>query len=258
MQTWFYQIKSWIFKTFVVKGRTFKYQTDLMERLSHELRTSLTGVVGYSEFVESTSTEPMINFTAKIIRESSQVLVRASNSFFDLHRLEQRNLLLNCQTFSIASVIRDVVRSHQKQANDLGLNLLLTCSDDLLLADMFADKRRVRQVVDALVFDSLQKMEKGQSIHVDVSLLKKQHQIRLVISWLDSFVDESQIALMQDFWSNPYYKFRLQEGPGVELALAKSMIYFLQGTAECTPNSHTPQKLIVTLPMRFRSIKVCT
>jgi len=87
--------KSWIYQKFSCKRVYSRNQSDLMERLSHELRTSLTGIVGYSEFVESSSTEPMVNFTAKIIRESSLNLARASNSFFDLHRLELRQIQID-------------------------------------------------------------------------------------------------------------------------------------------------------------------
>lgn len=81
------QFKKWLCQSFVCKKSVDQTQSELIERLSHELRTSLTGIVGYSEFVESNATEPMVNFTAKIIRESSHGLARASNAFFDLYRL---------------------------------------------------------------------------------------------------------------------------------------------------------------------------
>jgi hypothetical protein len=71
------RFKSWVFHVLNCKRDFSRNESQLMERLSHELRTSLTGIVGYSEFVESTSAEPMVNFTAKIIRESSQNLARA-------------------------------------------------------------------------------------------------------------------------------------------------------------------------------------
>jgi K+-sensing histidine kinase KdpD len=240
---------------FACKRNASNYESELMERLSHELRTSLTGVVGYSEFVESTSTEPMINFTAKIIRESSQGLVRTSNSYFDLHRLEKGQVQLECSSFSMSELVRDVVRSSQKYAQEQGVHLVYTCSNDTFVLNMVADEKRVRQVVDALVFGAVQSAGKGKSIHVDVSLVDEMRCLKLMIISSDAVCDAASIGLLKEFWSSDRYKFRLQEGPGVELALAKAMIYLLQGKAEYQNQPHEFPRLVVLLPMHFNQDK---
>lgn len=45
--------------------RTPFMSPSLMSRFSHELRTSLTGIVSYAEFLETGSNESMVSFTAK-------------------------------------------------------------------------------------------------------------------------------------------------------------------------------------------------
>ena len=249
------QIKDWFVHVFSCESRASKFESELMERMSHELRTSLTGVVGYSEFVESTSTEPMINFTAKIIRESSQGLARTSNSFFDLQRLEQGKVKIDCSSFSMSELVRDVVRLSQKHAQEQGVHLVYTCSNDKFVFNMFADEKRVRQVVDALVFGAVQSAGKGKSIHVDVSLVDEMRGLKLMIISSDSVSDAASIGLLKEFWSSDRYKFRLQEGPGVELALAKAMIYFIQGEAEFHSHLNEHSRLVVFLPMHFNQDK---
>jgi len=250
------RFKAWTSRVFACKSVDSKNQSELMERLSHELRTSLTGIVGYSEFVESSSAEPMVNFTAKIIRESSQGLVRASNSFFDLHRLAQGQIQADCSKFSISELVRSVVRLHQKQAIERDVNLIFTCPAETVLLEIYADTQRVRQVVDALVFGAVQTAGKGKLIHVDVSLDDEKKYIKLMLISLDLSTDRAQIELLKEFWCNERYKFRLQEGPGVELALAKTLIYFLQGSAEYSYVSDELPRLIVKLPMCYRQAKV--
>jgi two-component system, sensor histidine kinase RetS len=243
------RFKSWVFHTLNCKQDDSKNHSQLMERLSHELRTSLTGIVGYSEFVESTSAEPMVNFTAKIIRESSQNLARASNSFFDLYRLEQGQVKQDCSVFSISELVRDVVRLTQKQALERDVNLFFTCSTETFLLDMYADAQRVRQIVDALVFGAVQSAGQGQSVHVDVSLDADKSLMKLMLVSLDALPGDAPVGLLKEFWHSGHYKFRLQEGPGVELALAKSMIYFLKGQAEYQVSASQPPRLVVKLPM---------
>ena len=58
-----------------------------MARFSHEFRTYLTGIVGYSEFLENTENQSMTNFTAKIIRESSLNLSKIGAAYFELDKL---------------------------------------------------------------------------------------------------------------------------------------------------------------------------
>jgi signal transduction histidine kinase len=121
---------------------------------------------------------------------------------------------------------------------------------------MIADENRVRQVVDALVIGAVQSAGKGKSIHVDLVLADEKDALKLVITSSGVPAVATQTRLIQEFWSSNRYKFRLQEGPGVEMAFAKAMIYFLRGQAEykITPNQHS--KLIVTLPMHFNKAKV--
>lgn len=249
------QIKDWFVHAFSCECRASKFESELMERMSHELRTSLTGVVGYSEFVESTSTEPMINFTAKIIRESSQGLARTSNSFFDLQRLEQGKVKLDCSSFSVSELVRDVVRLNQKYAQEQDGHLVFTCSRDTFVLNMYADEKRVTQVVDALVFGAVHAVGKRKSIHVDVSVVDDMKYLKLEIISTDTNFDAPQISLLKEFWSSHRYKFKLQEGPGVELALAKAMIYLLQGQAEYINVPYERPRLVVLLPMHFNQDK---
>lgn len=249
-------LKRWVLLKFKCQSAISRNQSDLMERLSHELRTSLTGIIGYSEFVESSSTEPMVNFTAKIIRESSLSLARSSNSFFDLHRLGLGQIQVVCSTFSIGKLVRDVVQVHQKQALDQGVTLVFTCPDETFFVDMNADEQRVHQVVDALIFNAVQSVGQGKSIHVNIFLDEDKHYLKLVIISLDGPIDSERVHLLQEFWNGEHYKFRLQAGPGVELALTKELIHLLQGDADYQIDSNELSRLMIRLPMQYKRSKV--
>lgn len=248
--------KGWIYRKY--KCNPFfckKKHSNLMERLSHELRTSLTGIVGYSEFVQSSSAEPMVNFTAKIIQESGLNLARASNSFFDLYLLESDQIQFEPAIFSISELVRDVVRIYQKKVINQALKISFTCSAETFFSEMFSDVQRVRQVVDSLVFESVQSTGKGNSIFVDLSLSEEKNYVKLVLITVGSYSGATPVELYQKFWNDEHYKFRLQAGPGVELALSKALIYFLQGHVEYQINSGENSRLIVELPLCYKKSK---
>lgn len=244
------RIKDWLMQPLVRSPAVIMNQADFMARFSHEMRTSLTGIVGYSEFVESTSTEPMVNFTAKIIKESSQGLARVSNAFFDLHSIESGLLKLSSTWFSMHELVRNAVHLHQSMARERDVILLFTCSDDLFLIDIYSDMLRVRQVVDALIFGAIQSTRKGESIHIDMMLDRLKVGVILKMTFLDVCVDSAQIELFKQFWGCDSYNFRLQEGPGIEMALAKSLIYLMQGIAVYRASNSQAPELMVGLPIR--------
>jgi signal transduction histidine kinase len=48
-----------------------RHVNDFLASMSHHLRTPLNGVMGYAEYIYSSTREPMIQFTSKIILENS-------------------------------------------------------------------------------------------------------------------------------------------------------------------------------------------
>ena len=59
-----------------------------MAAMSHHLRTPLNGIMGYAEFIQSSSHEPMVHFTSKIILENSMDMLHTVNDILDVHKIQ--------------------------------------------------------------------------------------------------------------------------------------------------------------------------
>ncbi len=212
--------------------RSFEVSPSLMARFSHELRTALTGIVGYAEFLETGSNESMVSFTAKIIRESGQSLTQVSNAYFDLERLSRGDVRLACTRFVFSDVLREVVKSHQPTALEQDVRLSFSCADNALQASISTDVDRMRQVMDALVQGVVEVMGQWGAVHV--ALAQDETTRTWAVTWelTDVSDTEGALTLFQSFWSDDAYLFKLQEGPGVVLASAKAMLEFLGGEAK--------------------------
>jgi signal transduction histidine kinase len=67
------------------KARSSKHHVnDFLASMSHHLRTPLNGVMGYAEYIYSSTREPMIQFTSKIILENSLQMLHLVNGLLDL------------------------------------------------------------------------------------------------------------------------------------------------------------------------------
>lgn len=190
-------------------------QPSLMDRLSHELRTSLTGIVGYAEYMETGSSDSMMNFTAHIIRESGKSLTRTSQSFFDFYLLSQRQIRLKCSRFVFSDVIREAVVRHQLLASEREVSLGFTCADDALEVVVSSDQARLLQVMEALVFGVLQASDQWSMVHVHLAL--DQVQKNLLLSFVSSGVSVSppQIQGQPSFGTRTITNSNYKKDPGL-------------------------------------------
>lgn len=199
----------------------------LTARFSHEFRTHLTGIVGYSEFLESSENEPMTSFTAKIIRESSLNLTKIGAAYFELNNLVNHKIRFKYSRFEFSELVRDVVRQHQMQALEREISLGYTCADDVVGKIFNADELRIRQVIDFLIDDTVRLLDKWSTLHVVLSADAKREVWLLSLEFSDIAAKSSQMKFYKPFWNEFNYKFQLQEGPGVGLAMVKQMLLFM-------------------------------
>lgn len=230
-------------------------QPELINRLSHELRTSLTGIVGYAEFLEAGSQDPMMNFTAKIIRESGRSLTRTSHSFFDFYLLTQQKLNLNSSRFVLSELTQNVVNACQGFAVERDINLVSETSDKAIGVMLCSDAVRVHQVMEALIYSVLQASERWSLVRVHLEFSQVQRCLEVSIVSSGSEASAEQIDLQKQFWNADDYRLRLQEGPGIELVLAKALIHFLNGFVWFESSDACPFRLVVRFPLNLNLSK---
>jgi signal transduction histidine kinase len=224
-------------------------QASLMARVSHELRTSLTGIVGYAEFLENRSVEPMMNFTAKIIRESGSNLTRSCNSYVDLQYLQRGQVRLVRESFNLSDLLQELVDWHHPQALERGIHLQCSCAQDARVTSISADTKRVRQILDALIFNAIQMAETWDAINIHLSLREGEKFLKLGIESTQMKLDQEKLKLEEKFWNTDAYEFCLQDGPGVEMALAKSLIHLAGCSARYAVTQGHVGTLQLTVPV---------
>jgi signal transduction histidine kinase len=224
-------------------------QPDLVSRLSHEMRTSLTGIVGYAEFIEEGAEPAMVSFTAKIIRESSQELARTVQSFIDLYEVMLTSSHLRCTEFVAAKEIHALIQKYQAQAHQLDVSLIFNVSDDVLSVTLRSDLDRFIKMLEALLGGAFVSATRGAVLVVALSLRSEQQAIELAIYEVGGADKSAQSKLLQHFWSEPHYVYKMQEGPGVDMALAKALLISLKGQAEFKSVKGQGDQLRLLLPL---------
>ena len=125
-----------------------------MAAMSHHLRTPLNGIMGYAEFIQSSSHEPMIHFTSKIILENSLDMLHTVNDILDVLKIQMGQLQLCESEFDVYELLTSVRELHQPHATRRQLNLQISTNQQAPLK-MKTDAYRLRQVLNHLVDNAI-------------------------------------------------------------------------------------------------------
>jgi signal transduction histidine kinase len=224
--------------------------------MSHHLRTPLNGVMGYAEYIYSSTREPMIQFTSKIILENSLQMLHLVNGLLDLTKIQEGTLALSNSEFEIQDLVESVRALHQVRANELGIDLQVVTGEDAPVR-MRADPYRVRQVLNNLVDNALNYNRPQGS--VTLSVTPSANGLWVVFSVQDTgrgISPEMQESIFkrQQKSDNPFV-LRPNEGAGLGLVLSHHLIQLMGGTLNYSTKAGEGSVFFFNLPIRSESHK---
>ena len=135
-------------------------ERDFLLSVSHELKTPLTAIRGYSEGLADGAFEA--GEAARIISLEAGRLERLVRDLLDLARMNRSEFSVQREPVDLAEVAREAVRRQEAAAQEFGV--ALTAEGDETWVD--ADADRVLQVVSNLVENALRETPAGGTVTV--------------------------------------------------------------------------------------------
>ncbi len=145
-------------------------KSEFMSIASHQLRTPLTGIIGYLSMVLEGDYGEMDSAQHKVIHQvfdASKRLVRLVNMFLNVTRIEAGRFTLNFTTLNFADVVNSEIAELLPTANQKGIKLSL---DETSVKDIpvMVDTDKIRDVVLNLIDNAIKYTPAG-SVTVKVS-----------------------------------------------------------------------------------------
>jgi len=206
-------------------------KTEFLENMRHDIRTPLSGIVGFSELLKSESNEPRIQEYAENLVASSHALLNLMDEVLEAVRVSSGEIPMLKRKFNLAKTLEQVVALCQARAHEKRLNLSLSL-DKPLPSFVIGDKIRLHRIVLELVSNALNFTDTGH-VSIHVGLAKKENN-QLVI---EVTVSDSGMGIPKEKQQDIYVQFKrltpsyqgIYKGAGLGLYVVKQFMDELGG-----------------------------
>ncbi len=226
----------------------YHLQTDYFARMSHEIRAPLNSILGFSQLLIESPTEPLTekqkDFLSRIERGGKH-LRELINDVLDLSKIESKKMQLSLHEIELVKIIQSALDVFYEEA--LAKHLLLGFTEKPVALKITADELKLRQVLYNLLSNSLKFTKKG-FIHI---ALVKEPDGGAKITVEDSgpgIALENQGAIFQPYEQAGRATSKSIKGTGLGLAISKQFVEMHGGKIWVESEPGKGSRFILTLP----------
>lgn len=202
-------------------ARAYRHKTDFLASMSHELRTQLSSIIGFSELLADDRPDRFDDpsrrkFLAQI-NSSGRYLLALIDDILDLSKVEAGQTVLRIEDVAIADIVRDVASTMEPIAAKKSIRI---DADGAAAGHVPADVGKVRQMLLNLVSNAVKfTPDRG---HVSIDARRLDGAVEISVSDTGIGIAESDRArLFEPFRQLDSTIARQQHGTGLGLALTK-------------------------------------
>ena len=204
--------------------RESEAKTELLSRVSHEMRTPLHAVLGFAEVILEERFGPIGNERyrdyIRDIHASGRHVLSLANDLLDLAKIELGKIELQFAPIDVNAAVRECVTLMQPQAARERVIMRLSLFDRL--PNVMADERSLRQILLNLMANAVKYNEPGGQVIVSTAL-DDSGSVILRVRDTGVGMNESELAVaLEPFRRVP--GARAVEGTGLGLPLAKALV----------------------------------
>ena len=235
-------------------------KSNFLATMSHEIRTPMNGIMGMLDLLVQSGLGGKQDDYAQTARSSADDLMTILNDILDISKLDAGQVHIEKVAMNPRQMISDIVSLYASNAEDKGLSLRSSISDEVPQW-VEGDPTRVRQVLANLVSNAIKFTEQGA---VDILLWTEDDQpsLKLGIEVIDTGIGipkDAHAVLFDRFTQADTTTTRRYGGTGLGLAICKQLIEQMGGDIELDSTVGVGTRIRFTLPTARREhVRVTT
>ena len=228
-------------------------KTEFLANMRHDIRTPLSGIVGFSEILKSEATDVRMKEYAENLIASSHALLDLMDEVLDAIKVSSGEIPILKKKFNLAKTIEHVTQLYSAKAAEKKLSLSFNC-DPELPRFVIGDRVRIHRIVLELVGNALNFTDSGH-VTIHVKQAKREHQSLI----LELTVTDTGIGIPKEKQQDIYVQFKrltpsyqgIYKGTGLGLYVIKQFIEELGGEIYVDSEPHQGTVFTCLIPLQI-------
>lgn len=222
-------------------------QKQIVANVSHDFRSPLTSIKGYSEaMLDGTIPPELHNKYLEIVTNESDRLIKLTNSLLTLNNLNTEGMMLEITDFDINTAIRKTVATFEGTCQKKRITISLTLIGDHLFVK--GDMGKIQQVIYNLLDNAIKFSHKDSTIFIET---KEKHK-KVFISVKDQGIGipkESLNQIWDRFYKTDLSRGKDKRGTGLGLSITREIIRAHGENINCISTEGEGTEFLFTLPL---------
>lgn len=225
-----------------------KMRTDLISNVSHDLKTPLSIIMGYSEALQLGVNSEDRDYYCSVIQDEAEKMSTLASRLLDIADLESGGTSLDIISFDLAVLAQDRCEKISYLLSENNVKIECVQNGNCYVC---ADANRIEQVINNLLSNAMHYTPEGGRIKVSVN--EKVDDIEFIVYNSGSFIPESSLPhIWESFYKVDKARTRKYGGSGLGLKIVSSILesHDLEGyhTSYSARNVADGVEFIFTLP----------
>jgi signal transduction histidine kinase len=227
-----------------------KHKTDFLARVSHDLRTPLNSIIGFTRIVLRRMEGQLPSLQKENLQKvliSSEHLLNLINELLDLAKIDAGKMEVIADTFRVEDVINMTTATVEPLLKDGRVHIVRDIASGL--PPLKTDRDKLRQVLFNLLSNAAKFTEQGE---IRVSAARENGNLKLAVA--DTGIGMKPEALghiFEEFQQAEKTTARKYGGTGLGLAIVKKFINLMGGDIVVESEEGKGSKFTITLPMEL-------
>jgi len=222
-------------------------QKKLVANVSHDFRSPLTSIKGYSEaMLDGTIPPEMHEKYLTIVQNESDRLIKLTNSLLTLNNLNTDGMILDKTDFDVNEIIRKTAATFEGACRQKKISLQLLLTGETLYAN--ADVTKIQQVLYNLLDNAIKFSHKDSVIKIES--IEKHNKILISVKDQGIGIPKESIRQIWDrFYKTDLSRGKDKKGTGLGLSITREIIRAHGENINVISTEGEGSEFIFTLPL---------
>ena len=229
-------------------------KSDFLFNMSHDIRTPMNALLGYSELMKRELTDPKLLDYQEKMEQSGNLLLSIINNVLDMARIESGKMELDENYVKIRDIYQGVYKIFQAEAEKKGIHLEMVY--EVQHEHVICDETKNREIFLNLISNAVKYTASGGAVTIRITELDRDRKDYVRIQ---TQVIDTGIGMSEEFLPSLFEAFSRERnttagkvaGTGLGMPIIKKYVDMMGGTIEAESKLGEGSKFTVIMEYRL-------